>query len=186
MLGNPSTLFDEEMLRPELQDPAVFAEGVDNIVQAMRTAAESYFADGSIEHAVPPLRALLHLMRDGAWSGLGPTNPEFRALFTRQHVLGSDWYRARLEAQQRRDIADWQEQALYLEKFIARPNYADVAARLGIRERHAAAQAAANAALDPGYVASLTGTLGMDPALVPEGCHEPMGRRGGPATSGRR
>jgi hypothetical protein len=168
VLGNPSTLFDEEMLRPELQDPGVFAEGVDNIVQAMGTAAESYFADGSIEQAVPPLRALLHLMRDGAWRGLGPTNPEFRGLFTREHVLGSDWYRARLEAQQRRDIGHWQAQAHYLEKFIARPNYADVAAQLGVRERSLAVQAALDAARDPGYIASLTGTIGVDPTLVRE------------------
>jgi hypothetical protein len=167
VLGNPSTLFDDELLRPELQDRAVFAEGMDNIVQAMRTAAASYFADGSIEQAVPPLYALLHLMRDGTWEGAGAAEPKFRALFTRESLLASDWYRARLETQQRRDVQYWDHRAEYLERFLARPNYADLAQHLGVAERLAAAHAAAAAAREPGYVAKLIGTLGVDPAVVP-------------------
>ena len=166
VLGNPSTLFDEEMLRPELQDRAVFAEGMENIVQAMRTAALSYFADGSIEQAVPPLQALLHIMRDGTWEGLGAGDPKFRALFGRDDVLRSAWYRARLEAQQRCDIAQWENRAEYLERFQARPNYADLAESLGVRERLAATHAAVAAARGAGYVDTLVGTLGVDPALV--------------------
>src|SRR6185312_1010469 len=38
VLGNAGTLFDEEFLQPEKQDLDVFADGVDNIVEAMRTA----------------------------------------------------------------------------------------------------------------------------------------------------
>jgi hypothetical protein len=167
VLGNPSTLFNEEHLRPETQDRAVFAEGMDNIVEAMRTAAECYFADGSVAQAVPPLQALLHVMRHGTWEGVGPGDAEFRALFTRDNVLASDWYRARLEAQQRRDVAQWEERARYLEKFLASPNYADVADQLGVRDRLAAVQSAAAAAREPGYIGQLRGTLGLDPALVP-------------------
>ncbi len=167
VLGNPSTLFDEELLRPEVQDPAVFAAGMANIVSAMRTAAESYFADGSVQHAVPPLYALLHLMRDGKWDGAGPSAPAFRALFSREHLLGSDWYRARLEAQQHRDIAYWEKRADYLERFLSRPNYTDLAQQLGVEGRLAATRAAAEAARAPAYVDGLIGTLGVDPALVP-------------------
>ena len=166
ILGNPSTLFGEELLRPEQQDAAIFADGMENIVTTMRTAATCYFADGSIEQAVPPLRALLHLMRDGTWEGHGPDAPEFRRLFALDAVLASDWYRSRLAAQQRRDTRHWETQAGYLEKFLARTTYADVAAKLGIASRHAAAKAAAAAAKAPGYLATLTGTLGVDPALV--------------------
>ena len=166
VLGNPSTLFDEELLRPELQDRAVFAEGMDNICAAMRAAAECYFSDGSIEQAVPPLAALLHIMRDGAWQGVGPADPKFRALFARETVIASDWYRARLVAQQKRDLAQWEDRVGYLEKFLARANYADVAARLSIRERLESARAAAAAARAPDYVATLVGTLGVDPVLV--------------------
>lgn len=167
VLGNPSTLFDEELLRPELQDRAVFAEGMDNIVQAMRTAAQSYFADGSIELAVPPLYALLHMMRDGQWQGVAPSDAKFRALFRRDDVLKSDWYRARLEAQQRRDIAQWEHRADYLRRFLARRNYADVATQFDVPTRLATAEAALAAARDKNYTSKLVGTLGVDPALVP-------------------
>jgi hypothetical protein len=167
VLGNPSTLFDENLLRPERQDPAVFAEGMENIVQAMRTAAESYFADGSIAHAVPPLGALLHLMRDGHWEGRGADDPAFRALFTRESLLGSGWYAARLEAQRRRDLAYWEQAATYLERFLSRPNYADVAGQLSIRERLEAARSAAAAARQTSYAATLAGTIGLDPAVLP-------------------
>jgi hypothetical protein len=140
---------------------------MENIVKAMRAAAESYFADGSVAQAVPPLRALLHLMRDGQWEGRGAEAPEFRALFTRESLLASDWYAARLEAQRRRDGAYWEQAATYLERFLSRPNYTDVAGQLGIRERLAAARAAAAAAREPAGAAALAGTIGLDPAVLP-------------------
>src|SRR5688572_11725389 len=167
VLGNPSTLFDEELLCPELQDRGVFAEGMDNIVQSMRAAAQCYFADGSIEHAAPPLHALLHIMRDGTWQDRPASDPALRALFTREHMLKSEWYAARLEAQQRRDIAHWGRRADYLQKFLARPNYADVATRFGIREKLAAVESAAAAARAKTYPSTLAGTVGVDPVLVP-------------------
>ena len=167
VLSNPSTLFDEEHLRPEIADRGVFADGMENIVQAMRSAAESYFNDGSIQQAVPPLQALLHVMRDGEVEGLKPSSPEFRALFTRKTLLESDWYRARLEAQQRRDLRHWQAQIAYLEKLLARANYTDVAEELEVRDRLAIAQSSLAAAKSPDYVQNLVGTLGVAPALVP-------------------
>ena len=166
VLGNPSSVFDEEFLQPEKQDPAVFADGVDNIVAAMRAAAANYFNDGSIATACPPLQALLHLMRDGTWEGRDASDPAFRALFTRESLLASAWYRARLEAQRTIDAHLWADQARYLEKFLSRPNYADVAARLDIRGRLARALAASRAALDPAYLEKLTGTIGAEPAIA--------------------
>ncbi|MDI1319632.1 MAG: hypothetical protein PSW75_05480, partial [bacterium] len=166
VLGNPSAVFDAEFLQPERQDPEVFADGVDNIVGAMRAAAGHYFADGSIEQACPPLRALLHIMRDGAWEGRGPADPAFRALFTRESLRISDWYRARLEAQRAIDAHLLARQAAYLENFLARPNYADVAARLDIKARLAGVRAAARATKEPEYLAQLTGTLGAEPAIA--------------------
>ena len=133
----------------------------------MRHAADCYFADGSIAHAVPPLHALLHIMRDGAWQGHDASAPEVRRLFSREVMLQSEWYAARLEAQQRRDLEDWTQRADYLEKFLARPNYADVAERCGIREKLAAARAAIVAAQKKTYLNELVGTLGLDPSLMP-------------------
>jgi hypothetical protein len=168
VLGNPSSAFDEGFLRPEKQDLAVFADGVDNIVSAMRNAAEHYFADGSVELACPPLCALLHIMRDGAWEGRGPDDAAFRTLFTRESVLASDWYRGRLEAQRTIDAHLAETQACYLEKFLTRSNYTDVAVRLDIKGRLAATLAAARAASEPGYLARLTGTLGAEPSIAAE------------------
>jgi hypothetical protein len=169
VFGNPSTLFDEELLRPEKQDAAIFADGMDNICAAMRTAAACYFADGSIGQAVPPLRALLHLMHDGMWEGRDANDASFRALFTRENMLASDWYRARLAAQQSRDRHYWDNQVKYLEKFLARANYTDVAAQLGINQRRDRAHIAATAARQENYTEQLAGTLGLDPALAPKG-----------------
>ncbi len=168
VLGNPSSVFDEELLRPEQQDMAVFAEGMANIVDAMRSAAERYFADGSIEQACPPLRALLHVMRDGAWEGRGPDDPVFRALFTRDALLASDWYRARLEAQRTVDALLWERHTRYLERFLQRQNYADVAAQFDVRGRLERAIANARAARDPHYADTLVGTLGVDPSIAAE------------------
>jgi hypothetical protein len=166
VLGNPSSVFDEEFLQPEKQDLAVFADGVDNIVGAMRKAALHYFADGSVDQACPPLRALLHIMRDGTWEGRGAEDPVFRALFTRESLLASDWYRARLEARRTIDLHMADSQTRYLEKFLTRANYADVAERLDIKGRLAQAIEAVNAAKSSGYLAKLTGTLGAEPEIA--------------------
>jgi len=166
VLGNPSSVFDEEFLQPEKQDLAVFADGVDNIVAAMRAAATNYFSDNSIEIACPPLKALLHIMRDGKWEGRGTDDPVFRALFTRESLLASDWYRARLEAQRSVDGSLGRMQAKYLEEFLLRPNYADVATRLDIRRRLTKVSAAAAETQAPGYLAKLKGTLGAEPAIA--------------------
>src|SRR5205085_12374961 len=135
VLGNPSSVFDDEFLKPETQDLATYADGVDNIVTAMRTAAAHYFSDGSVNEACPPLRALLHIMRDGTWEDRGPDDSKFRALFTREALLASDWYRARLDAQRQVDTQLLERQASYLERFLSRTNYADVAQRLDVRGR---------------------------------------------------
>ena len=168
VLGNPSSVFEEEFLQPEKQDLAVFADGVDNIVGAMRKAAEHYFADGSIATACPPLQALLHIMRDGTWEGRKADDQVFRALFTRDSLLASDWYRARLEAQQAIDTNLAESQSRYLEQFLSRTNYADVAARLDIRGRLNQSVATARAARDPAYLKKLVGTLGAEPAIAAE------------------
>ena len=111
-------------------------------------------------------RALLHLMRDGTWDGRGADDPAFRALFTREALLASPWYRARLEAQRTMDAHLADRHVRYLEKFLTRANYADVAARLDIRARLDRLRATARATRATGYIESLTGTLGVDPSIV--------------------
>jgi hypothetical protein len=93
VFDNPTAVFTEEILRPETQDLAVFADGVNNIVEAHQRVAEAYFADGTIEDTSPPIKALLHIMARGHYNGKDAHHPEIRALFTREALLGSDWYR---------------------------------------------------------------------------------------------
>ena len=85
---HPDVIFTEEMLRPELQDPKTFADSVDVIVTTHKVVADRYFADGSLEQACPPLRALLEIMHDGvSREGWHLDSPEFRALFERENIL---------------------------------------------------------------------------------------------------
>jgi hypothetical protein len=166
VLGNPSAIFDDEFLRPETQDQDVFAEGVDNMVGAMRDAAGHYFADGSVEEACPPLKALLHIMRDGTWEGRTSDDPVFRGLFKRETLLRSEWYRARLVARQSIDARLAQDQIQYLEKFMTLENYADIAARLDIPGRLSWARAKAAAIREPAFTDKLVGTPGAEPAVA--------------------
>lgn len=166
VLSNPSTVFDEEHLKPEQTDAGIFADGMSNIVEAMKEAAEHYFADGSIADACPPLQALLHIMRDGAWEGKTLEAPEVRVLFDRDAMLASAWYSARLDAKARIDAAVWEAHARYLEKFLRRAAYADVAVRLDIRGRLERVAAQAREAKSPTYATQLRGTLGGEPAVA--------------------
>jgi hypothetical protein len=166
VLGNPSAVFDDEFLRPETQDQDIFADGVDNIVEAMREAARHYFADGSVEEACPPIKALLHIMRDGTWEGRDSDDPAFRGLFKRETLLQSDWYRARLEARQAIDARLAEDQMRYLEKFLRLDSYADVAARLDIPGKLARARTEAAAVRKPEFIDRLIGTIGAEPAIA--------------------
>ena len=65
----PGAVFPEEILRPEKQDLAAFADGVDAICEAQKRVALNYFDDASVEAACPPIRALLHIMAFGEYEG---------------------------------------------------------------------------------------------------------------------
>jgi phosphoenolpyruvate carboxykinase (diphosphate) len=171
MFNHPHQVLTEMMLKPEMQDMALFADGIDNIVGTQKRVAAHYFNDGSIEWACPPLRALLHVMLNGHWEGKDLNAPELRNLFTREHLFDSDWYRARLQAKQRADTQLWQRHAGYLEKFLSRPNYSEEAERLGIRERLQKARAQLNVVKSAAYLEQLKGTLGLDPNLEPHFHH---------------
>ncbi len=161
----PHSVFTDEMMRPELQDMAVFADGVDNIVATARRVAEHYFADGGIELACPPLHALLHIMRDGQHEGRDLGHPEIRALFTRESLLASGWYAARLQAKQSNDVKFWQRRVKNLETFLARSNTRGVSTQLNVRERLDSAWAELRRASAPEYLGALRGTLGVQPKL---------------------
>jgi hypothetical protein len=167
VFDNPTAVFTEEILRPEIQDPAVFADGVNNIVEAQQRVAEAYFADGTIEDACPPLKALLHIMARGHYEGRDANDPEIRALFSREELLASDWYQERLAIKQERDVALWERHARSLTEFLARAGHREEAERLGIAERLEHARVELERVSDPEYRKSLIGTIGADPIHRP-------------------
>ncbi|HKX63509.1 MAG TPA: hypothetical protein VJS65_16755, partial [Verrucomicrobiae bacterium] len=166
MFNHPHVVFPDEMLRPEVQDADIFADSMDNIVSTQRRVAGNYFLDGSIEAACPPLRALLHIMRDNEYQGRGLHEPEIRELFTRDYLFKSDWYARRLRAKQDVDSSLWQRHVGYLKAFLKKSNYADEAARLQIADRLARAEKRLAETKKEGYVKKLQGTLGADPYVA--------------------
>lgn len=168
----PHMVFGEDILRPETQGMPAFVDGIDNIVDAQRKVALTYLEDGSIDDACPPLQALLHIMATGACAGRDAHHPEIRAMFSREALLASDWYRERLETKQTRDVGRLQRQIRYLQDFLARASHQDVADNLAIAARLAVARQRLAQVQGGDYLAALRGTLGADPmrpARLPTG-----------------
>lgn len=140
MFETPDAIFTPEMLRPELQDREAFISGVRSIVDSEAEVARTYFEDGSIELAAPPLRALLHIMAFGQFEGKNASHPDVRKMFTRDWLLSSAWYRERLNGQRQTEIDLWTRHVSALEEFSTAPASAyatfDVAARLHAARTH--------------------------------------------------
>lgn len=122
-----------------------------------------YFEDHIIDDACPPLRAILHVMAHGHYNGKSIKDPDVRAMFTREALLKSNWYHARLAKKQMRDISLGKKNVAYLEEFLARPGYAKEAQRLGIATRLEEARKQLDYVSSATYLESLVGTLGADP-----------------------
>ena len=157
------TVFDKAMLKPETQNITFFADGINNIVEAQQRVATRYIEDGSIEDACPPLKALLYIMAEGTYEGRGLTDPAFREMFTRETMLGSDWYKARLLCKQQRDIALWQRHVEYIRKFTKRTSYKDVISKLDLINILKQTESELKKVQSFSFLDGLTGTIGADP-----------------------
>lgn len=158
---HPDVVFTEEMLRPELQDMAIFAESVDVIVTTHQRVAQAYFDDGGIELAVPPLKGLLEIMANGETAeGWKLDSPEFRELFTPESVLASDWYAARLDSKLQIDLAHQQLGIDRLHAFAEAEDNVRAVTRLNLAQRMAEAEAELTRISDPAYREALVGTIG--------------------------
>jgi hypothetical protein len=135
VFSHPHLVFTEEMLRPEKQSLELAVDGMDNIVETQKRVAAMYFADESIDLASPPLRALLHIMRDDHFNGKGLDAPEIRGLFSREAMLGGEWFAGRLQAKRDSDRALWKRHVCYLEEFLGKTSYESEAKRLNIAAR---------------------------------------------------
>ena len=163
VFNHPHVVFTEEMLKPELQDMDIFADGMDNIVTTQKRVAKMYFDDGSIAEACPPLCALLHLMLNDEWEGKNLGDVEFRRLFIRENLLASDWYAARLAAKQKIDQKLWRRHIEYLGQFLRKTSHADVAENLHIAGRLARAHETVEAVELAAYLEKMSGSLGAEP-----------------------
>ncbi len=161
IFNNPTAVLNEEMLKPETQDYPLFIEGIRNIAETQRRVARHYFNDGSVNAACPPLKALLHVMAYGHYKGKAADDPSFRALFTRESMMKSAWYRERLAVKRSRDSAFWMQAIKNLEAFSDR--HPEASDRLDVAGRLAYARKQVRLVRSSGYLRRLSGTIGADP-----------------------
>jgi len=164
LFDTPVSVFTEEILRPELQSLDDFADGVWNIAEAQARVARSYLEDGSADAAaIPPLRALLHVMAEGSFEGRGIEDPVLRGLFDRDRVLASDWYASRLDAFVEREKAFLEGSIAYQEAWLEDRGSDRRRPAERVRTAHARAEARLREIATPEYRHSLVGTIGLDP-----------------------
>jgi hypothetical protein len=163
LFDEPGIVFNEEILKPELQGLADFVDGIENVVEAQKKVALEYFEDGSVESAIPPLKALLHIMAHGHYQGKDAAAPEVRALFNRETVLKSDWYRARLDRFVSLQKTLFERHRHALKSFLSSPRHAQEAARLSLESDLEEVETQLKMLAGQSYRDSLVGTLGADP-----------------------
>lgn len=159
---NPNVVFTEEMLRPELQSMDEYVDGINNIVENQKRVAQMYFNDGSVEAAVPPLKALLHIMVNGEYNGMTIASEEFRAMFTRENMMESDWYAERLRNKHINDIALWQNHQNYLLDFLKHGNNLGEERLQEIKDKLQAVSERLAFIKSQEYYEQLVGTIGKD------------------------
>ena len=130
LFDEPLAVFNEAMLKPELQSMEDYVDGINNIVEAQQKVALAYFEDGSIDAAIPPLKILLHIMAYGQYEGKEISDASLRKYFERDYVVNSDWYKARLLEKQSKDLAFYQSQVTYLKKFMSNKDNAQLSVEM--------------------------------------------------------
>lgn len=160
LFDEPLSVFSEEILKPEKQNMDAFVDGVLNIANGHKKAALNYFQDGSVEEAIPPIKALLHIMAYGDYNGYNLESPEVRDLFKKETVLASDWYGARLKNKQKIDINLTRKTIANLEAFIANPINASVIKEFHYDERLRTARETLAYYQSDAYLDALRGTIG--------------------------
>ena len=163
LFDEPIEVFKERLLKPELQGLEDYVDGINNIVEAQEKVALSYFKDGSVESAIPPLKILLHIMAYGSYEGKEISDPELRKYFERDYVINSDWYLERLKLKQSKDVKFYNDQIAYLEDFIANSNNASIVTEMNLNDRLLKVKKMQKEASSKAYIKRLVGTIGADP-----------------------
>jgi len=163
LFDEPTAVFNERMLKPELQNLEDYVDGINNILEAQKKVALNYFEDGSIEAATPPLKILLNIMAYGNYEGKDISDPELRQYFDRDYVISSDWYQERLALKQQKDIKYYGSQIDYLESFMKNPHNDILVDDMNIKARLDTTKKLYNDVKSPDYLKRLVGTIGVDP-----------------------
>ena len=163
VFDNPSKVFTEDILKPELQDADSFADGLLHIAEAQQRVALLYMEDGGYELACPPLKAVLSLMAYGQYEGMSINDPELRKLFTRGNLIKSDWYQQRIEAKQRVDIEHWGKLVGQLKEYNEKSAGYEFASELDLLSRIEFAETKWKEVSSPDYLRSLIGSIGVEP-----------------------
>ncbi|MCK5672005.1 MAG: hypothetical protein KAH95_01440, partial [Spirochaetales bacterium] len=163
IFDEPHAVFNKEMLKPELQDMEAFVEGIEYIIEGQNKVAGIYFEDGSVDAAIPPIKALIHIMAHGNYEGKELNDPEIRKLFTKDYVLKSDWYMSRLLRKQKRDIAHCNKIIGYLEAFMLIKENDQLTEILKVSKRLSKCRKSLKKVSSEDYIELLTGTIGLDP-----------------------
>jgi phosphoenolpyruvate carboxykinase (diphosphate) len=164
VFDNPDKVFDDSILKPETQDPDAYVDGVKYIMEAYERVGRQYFDDGTIDECCPPIQAVLHIMAHGQYEGRDERDPSIREMFTREHLIASDWYRMRLRTRQVRDISLWQRHVRSLEESLANSVHAKPTWTVELARRRAHAASTLAKVQAPEYLASLEGTIGAQPS----------------------
>jgi hypothetical protein len=98
----------------------------------------------------------------GSYEGKGIDDPEIRALFEKDHILSSDWYRDRLLNKQRVDVLLMERKIEELETLIADPINGSLIEDFGYADRLEEARKTLDDYRSEAYLASLVGTVGAD------------------------
>lgn len=163
LFDEPLAVFNERMLKPELQSIEDYVDGINNIVEAQQKVALTYFKDGSIEAAIPPLKILLHIMAYGQYEGKEISHPDLRKYFDREYVINSDWYKERLNLKQAKDIKFYKERIEYLKTFMSIPENAGLVIEMDIKGKIKLAEEMLKSVSGKDYLKNLEGTIGADP-----------------------
>ncbi|MBL7003973.1 MAG: hypothetical protein ISR69_08110 [Gammaproteobacteria bacterium] len=162
VFDSPTVVFDEQMLCPEVQDMAAYVDGINNIVEAQKKVAKSYFDDGSFSDACPPIQALLSIMVEGHFEGKSINDPEIREMFTREYLISSSWYQERLHIKQSRDTSLWQTKIDYLKKKIKISKKDKPENVSALNKQLKAAKKTRSEVSSDAYLQKLQGTIGAD------------------------
>ncbi len=165
IFDNPDKVFDRSILRPETQDPESYADGIEYIMEAYERVARQYFEDGTYEQCCPPLQALLHIMAYGHFEGKDERDPEIRSLFTKESLLASEWYQARLKARQQREIELWTRHVASVEESLIAPSTLDEKLRPEIERRLDYARTMLARVSSESRLEELQGTIGAQPTF---------------------